>query len=87
MCLAATLAFFLMRLNLSFALVCMVREIRYSNDTNGSISFRHDISNSQLVSNGDDLLLAPEQKNIPDDVDDLYYQVRYAVNRNKQYRY
>nr|CAH0107217.1 unnamed protein product [Daphnia galeata] len=65
MCCAATLAFFLMRLNLSFALVCMVREIRYTaaaatNVTSGltnSSSFgqQHDISSS---SNSDPLLLS-----------------------------
>ena len=33
MCLAATFAFFLMRLNLSFAIVCMISNDNYSNQT------------------------------------------------------
>ncbi|KAI9554402.1 hypothetical protein GHT06_019674 [Daphnia sinensis] len=58
MCLAATFTFFLMRLNLSFALVCMVRELRYVNDTTvvaiSNDSFRDDITTRFVSSPGYD---------------------------------
>lgn len=85
-----------MRLNLSFALVCMVRESRYSSNgtnnttttdiSNGSesagVSFRDDIISS-IVSTVDPLVsLSVEQKNALDDVDDLY-QVRAVTQTIK----
>ncbi|XP_032784846.2 sialin isoform X2 [Daphnia magna] len=63
MCLAGTFTFFLMRLNLSFALVCMVRELRYVNDTTvvaiSNDSFRDDITTRFVSSPGYD---SAEQK-------------------------
>lgn len=63
MCLAGTFTFFLMRLNLSFALVCMVREFRYVNDTTvvaiSNDSFRDDITTRFVSSPGYD---SAEQK-------------------------
>jgi hypothetical protein len=74
MCCAATLAFFLMRLNLSFALVCMVREIRYTaaaatnvtTSTTVGLGQQHDISSSNrdpllLSSSDDDQLITNEE--------------------------
>ena len=81
MCCAATLAFFLMRLNLSFSLVCMVREIRYkagtANVTSSTVgvtnsnSFgrqQHDISSKSdplLLSSSDGELITNEQDDPP----------------------
>lgn len=77
MCLAATFGFFLMRLNLSFALVCMVRQSRYSNRTETG-------NKSSLANLGDDITISPASNPLAslstpvsasndDDVDDLYY--------------
>ena len=75
MCCAATLAFFLMRLNLSFALVCMVREIRYTasgtnvstvgvtNSSSFIIGQQHDISDP--LSSSDDQLITNEEDDSP----------------------
>lgn len=79
-----------MRLNLSFALVCMVRDstYRYVNETavatnasNAPLSFRqHEIIAPLVDAAGDPLAwLTKEQKDALDDVDDLqilYQQVR-----------
>ena len=41
MCLAATLGFFLMRLNLSFAIVCMIKNDNYGNQTTHADDLDH----------------------------------------------
>lgn len=94
MCLAATFAFFLMRLNLSFAIVCMVRQVRYpTNATNGisdhsanstdiGPSFRDDII-TPLVSVSDNPLasFSTQHKDSFNDVDDLHISDQVRVPR------
>ncbi len=83
-----------MRLNLSFALVCMVRDStsRYVNETavatnaSNALSFRqHEIIAPLVDAVGDSLAsLTKEQKDALDDVDDLqilYQQVRASSTK------
>lgn len=78
MCLAGTFTFFLMRLNLSFALVCMVRELRYVNDTTvvaiSNDSFRDDITTRFVSSPGYDS--AEQKDSFGDDLRHIFDEVR-----------
>ena len=67
MCLAATLAFFLMRLNLSFALVCMVRETR-----NETVVMPRNFSDEIIAP-----LTGAKKDTLLDDVDDLQQVATY----------
>lgn len=70
MCLAATFGFFLMRLNLSFALVCMVRQTKsYANDTSSSNKSSANLSDDIITASNPSLV---SSASYDDDVDDLY---------------